>query len=99
MIDYANNQEANHLNTSFREEYVLLLEEHNIQFEKNICYKALFNYSMVVAVIFYIARYHGLFGFKPAGLGVQVIDRRTQVYKILYRTQDPGLLLFMVIIE
>jgi hypothetical protein len=34
---------------------------------------------VVVAVIFYIARYHGLFGFKPAGLGVPVYYSRIQV--------------------
>lgn len=34
LIEYVKNQEEHHQNTSFREEYVSLLEEHGIQFKE-----------------------------------------------------------------
>lgn len=34
LIEYVKNQEIHHRNISFREEYISLLEEHNIQFEE-----------------------------------------------------------------
>ncbi len=34
LIEYVKNQEVHHRNISFREEYMRLLEEHNIQFEE-----------------------------------------------------------------
>ncbi len=34
LIEYIKNQEVHHRNISYREEYMRLLEEHNIQFEE-----------------------------------------------------------------
>jgi hypothetical protein len=46
-----------------------LLEERNIQFEENFCYNALFNHSVVMAVIFTLPVITGYSGSRPLGLG------------------------------